>query len=96
MSRFADAKVADFGQAASLDGASLTTSTRAGTASLVGTYAYMSPEAWRNEYQPKSDVYSFAMVAWEALTQAITFGGTALACIALAIKLAPRWLNSDD
>ena len=31
-----------------------------------------------------------------SLGQAINFGGTALACIALAIKLAPRWLNSDD
>jgi hypothetical protein len=31
-----------------------------------------------------------------SLGQAVTFGGTALACIALAIKLAPRWLNSND
>ena len=37
------------------------------------------------------DIYSVY-----SLGQAVTFGGTALACIALAIKLAPRWLNSND
>ena len=39
----------------------------------------------------QNDIY-----AVYSLGQAITFGGTALACIALASKLAPRWLNSDD
>ena len=39
----------------------------------------------------QSDIYSVY-----SLGQAVTFGGTALACIALAIKLAPRWLNSND
>ena len=39
----------------------------------------------------QNDIYSVY-----SLGQAITFGGTALACIVLAIKLAPRWLNSND
>ena len=30
-----------------------------------------------------------------SLGQAITFGGTALACLILAIKFAPRWLKTD-
>ena len=39
----------------------------------------------------QNDIYSVY-----SLGQAVTFGGTALACIALAIKLGPRWLNSND
>ena len=39
----------------------------------------------------QSDIYSVY-----SLGQVVTFGGTAMACIALAIKLAPRWLNSND
>ena len=39
----------------------------------------------------QNDIYSVYSVG-----QAVTFSGTALACIALAIRLAPRWLNSND
>ena len=62
------AKVADFGLATTLDGTSSASSKRASADGLTGTYAYMSPEAWRNQYQPKSDVYSFGILLWELLT----------------------------
>ena len=43
------AKVADFGLATGLEGTSLAISEQVGVVGLTGTYAYMSPEAWRNE-----------------------------------------------
>ena len=35
---------------------------------VVGSYAYMAPEAWRAKSSQKSDVYSLGVVLWELLT----------------------------
>ena len=37
-----------------------------------GTYAYISPEVYFGQsFTPKSDVYAFAIVAWELVTKCI-------------------------
>lgn len=55
------AKISDFG----LTRASAKhTSTTVMTESVVGTCAYMAPEALRGEITPKSDVFSFGVVGF--------------------------------
>uniref|UniRef100_A0A3Q3A7U6 Interleukin-1 receptor-associated kinase 4 n=1 Tax=Kryptolebias marmoratus TaxID=37003 RepID=A0A3Q3A7U6_KRYMA len=59
------AKISDFG----LTRASATrTSTTMMTERIVGTRAYMAPEALRGEITPKSDVFSFGVVLLEILS----------------------------
>ncbi|XP_068168947.1 interleukin-1 receptor-associated kinase 4 [Antennarius striatus] len=59
------AKISDFG----LTRASATrTSTTMKTERVVGTLAYMAPEALRGEITPKSDVFSFGVVLLEILS----------------------------
>jgi streptogramin lyase len=58
-----NAYLSDFGLAKALD------ESAAGSASVVGTAQYMSPEQWRGEQVgPAADVYSLGCVLYEALT----------------------------
>merc|ERR1711916_46478 len=47
---------------------------RASSIGFVGTFSYMPPEEWKGEeYTPKSDVFSFCVVAWEILTGKVPY-----------------------
>jgi predicted Ser/Thr protein kinase len=69
-------KVLDFGVAKMTDPAAAdagVTATQAGT--VIGTPAYMAPEQLRGEpLDPRADVYSLAVVTYEALTGRLPFG----------------------
>ena len=60
------AKVSDFGLTRA---SSKRTSTTMMTERIVGTRAYMAPEALRGEITPKSDVFSFGVVGFPADTR---------------------------
>ncbi|XP_053174948.1 interleukin-1 receptor-associated kinase 4 [Scomber japonicus] len=59
------AKISDFGLTRASD---KQTSTTMVTGRIVGTCAYMAPEALRGEITPKSDVFSFGVVLLEILS----------------------------
>ncbi|XP_041852515.1 interleukin-1 receptor-associated kinase 4 [Melanotaenia boesemani] len=59
------AKISDFGLTRA---SAKCTSTTMMTESIVGTRAYMAPEALRGEITPKSDVFSFGVVLLEILS----------------------------
>lgn len=54
------AKVSDFGLARASDKLAQTVM----TSTVVGTTAYMAPEALRGEITPRSDIYSFGVVSF--------------------------------
>lgn len=54
------AKISDFGLARASEKFSQTVM----TSRIVGTTAYMAPEALRGEITPKSDIYSFGVVSF--------------------------------
>nr|XP_036865604.1 interleukin-1 receptor-associated kinase 4 isoform X2 [Manis javanica] len=58
------AKVSDFGLARASDKLAQTVM----TSTVVGTTAYMAPEALRGEITPRSDIYSFGVVLLEIIT----------------------------
>ncbi|MEZ5940875.1 MAG: serine/threonine-protein kinase [Planctomycetaceae bacterium] len=87
-------KIVDFGLAKRLDGT--TTIGQPGT--ILGTFAYMSPEQARgNQYvDGRSDVYSLGAILYELLTHRTVFKGTAqelLDQIYHREPAAPRTLN---
>lgn len=57
------AKISDFGLTRA---SAKRTSTTMMTERIVGTCAYMAPEALRGEITPKSDVFSFGVVRFSA------------------------------
>lgn len=68
-------KVVDFGIAKAADASNVTRLTRTGT--VVGTPEYMSPEQFLGEtVDAKSDVYSLALVAYNAFTGQLPFQAT--------------------
>jgi serine/threonine-protein kinase len=68
-------KVVDFGIAKAADAANTTRITRTGT--VVGTPEYMSPEQFLGEdLDSRSDVYSLALVAYNAFTGVLPFTAT--------------------
>lgn len=95
-----EVKVLDFGIAKLLgeeDGAGETmmgaTVTQAGT--ILGTPAYMSPEQLRGEpLDPRSDVFSVGVVAYELLAGALPFGAASLADIAVRHRERPPSLTA--
>jgi hypothetical protein len=68
------ARLADFGFAKALTGASSASLSASG--GMIGTPAYMAPEVWRGkEASPATDVYSLACVFYEMLTGEVLFAG---------------------
>lgn len=64
------ARIADFGLSKTMS------SLQSHVSGLVGTAAWMSPEAYETEQlKDSSDVYSFGVVLWEILTQEIPWAG---------------------
>ena len=67
-------RLSDFGFAKALDDAGDTSLSISG--SLIGTPAYMAPEAWRAQpVSPATDVYSLGCVLYEMLTVKLLFDG---------------------
>jgi len=64
-------KLVDFGLGVFLKGGSL-------KATLAGTPIYMPPESWEGVFLPSSDLYSLAVVIYEALTGRNPFEGDTL------------------
>ncbi|ODM92712.1 Interleukin-1 receptor-associated kinase 4 [Orchesella cincta] len=58
-------KLGDFGLAKSLSSQNMTS---AQTSTIIGTSAYMAPEAFRGDISPKMDVFSFGVIILELLT----------------------------
>jgi len=68
------ARLADFGFAKALSGASASLSVSGG---MVGTPAYIAPEIWKGEKAtPATDVYSLACVFCEMITGKVLFPGS--------------------
>lgn len=66
-------KLADFGLSKKIIGVNVLDKTHQ---SRVGTPNWMAPEICRGEsYTPKADVYSFGLVVWEIVMNAVPFGG---------------------
>ncbi len=98
------AVVTDFGiakavaSATSIDGGSAALT---GIGFVVGTPAYMAPEqaAGMTDVDPRADVYSTALVAYEMFTGTAPFGGMtparALASQVQTMPAAPRTLRAD-
>lgn len=61
-------KVIDFGVARFLD--------RVGETTVAGTPAYMPPEQWAGEIEPRTDVYALGCALYELLVGATPFTGT--------------------
>jgi serine/threonine protein kinase len=80
-------KVLDFGVAKVTDAASASGIMATQGATIIGTPAYMSPEQLRGDaIDARSDVYSLAVMTYEALTGRLPFGTGSF--IDLAIKQA--------
>ena len=76
------AKISDFGLATgSNDSTMRTTHVTTGAATL----AYKAPEAFDDEFSAASEVYAFAIVAWEVLTAKVPWEGYSLAKLTKAI-----------
>lgn len=98
------AVVTDFGIAKAVASATLAEGGSAaltGVGFVVGTPAYMAPEqaAGMTEIDPRADVYSTALVAYEMFTGTAPFGGMtparALAAQVQTMPAAPRTLRTE-
>ena len=98
------AVVTDFGIAKAVASATNTDSgsvALTGVGFVIGTPAYMAPEqaAGMTEIDPRADVYSTALVAYEMFTGSSPFGGMtparALASQVQTMPAAPRTLRAD-
>jgi serine/threonine protein kinase len=93
------AKVLDFGVAKLLDGDDGAARTEAGA--LMGTPAYMSPEQLldASDIDHRSDLWSLAVLAYEALTGQRPFRGSSVAALSLAIcdgRFTPATERRED
>ena len=52
----------------------------------MGTYNYMAPEVFKNEYGRSVDVYSYAMILWELYSKIVPFAGKKMAVISNEIS----------
>ncbi|MBI1271986.1 protein kinase [bacterium] len=84
-------KIVDFGIAKELDGAS----TMTGSDLILGTPAYISPEAVRGgELSPASDIYSLGCILYECLTgDKPVLGDSAMATMMLKLEVDPPSLR---
>ncbi len=84
-------KIVDFGIAKELDGAS----TMTGSDLILGTPAYISPEAVRgDELSPASDLYSLGCILYECLTgDKPVLGDSAMATMMLKLEVDPPSLR---
>jgi serine/threonine-protein kinase len=80
-------KLLDFGIAKSGDGQSLTGGSGTRTGAMIGTPYYMSPEqlVGAKEIDHRSDLWSLAVVAFQALTGSLPFMAETIAGLAVAI-----------
>ena len=91
------AKVLDFGVAKAVtlpsDASTLATVDATREGMMVGTAPYMSPEQARGQaVGPRSDIWAFACVLYEALTGQRAFAGnTAVDCVAAVLERQPDW-----
>ena len=87
------AKVLDFGIAKVAAGPGAVTSTLTEPGHVIGTPRYMSPEQARGESaDPRTDIWSFGCVLYEALTGRCAFPGeTASEALASILKMDPDW-----
>src|SRR4051812_4936536 len=70
LSRAGEVKLTDFGIAKRAE------QEQTGTGGVRGKFAYISPEQARNEHiEPRSDVFSVAIVLWELITNKRLFSG---------------------
>jgi len=96
-------KILDFGLVKMVrvaDDSRLRDSGLTGTAAVVGTLAYMSPEQLRGEpLDPRTDLFSFGLVLYEMATGQRAFSGSTSAVVSAAIlgqePAAPRTLRAD-
>ncbi len=85
------AHLTDFGFAKSLASAD-NSSTMSLTGGILGTPAYMSPEAWDGQgWNPAADIYSLACVFFEMLMGRSLFGGDKLTQIFKQIMDGPQY-----
>ena len=76
------AKICDFGMATGTQASTMRTNkSRTGAATL----AYKAPEAFDDEFSAASEVYSFSIIAWEALTGDVPWEGYSEARLTKAI-----------
>ena len=72
------AKVTDFGVAMTLETVRSSSSAGGGGA---GTLQWMAPETFENKYSQKTDVYSFAVLAFEMATNKVPYEGLSVPAI---------------
>jgi serine/threonine-protein kinase len=90
-------KVLDFGIAKKLSTISVTAGIRTGTGNLLGTPFYMSPEQalGQTDIDHRSDIWSFAVIAFECLSGARPFVRDTLGSLIIAICKDPLPKPSD-
>jgi serine/threonine-protein kinase len=90
-------KLLDFGIAKATDGQELAGGAGTRTGAMVGTPYYMSPEqlVGAKDIDYRTDLWSLAVVAYQALTTALPFTAETIAGLALAIHNGPTPIPSQ-